>query len=147
MCRPADGRSAFKVYFIDIIGRKDPSRTVWAQSGIDRADFLARLARADGVEGVGFVTAFPHITKVFRFGPNPEIVLNVRAWRTEDFSPLSLERGEEYVEFACLAEAIIAADEFRFWAEAPSVEAYLARWCDWAEAPILDHAKLRRYFG
>ena len=71
----------------------------------------------------------------------------MRAWRTEDFAPLSVERGEGYVEFACLAEAIIAADEFRFWAEAPSVEAYLERWCDWAEAPILDHAKLRRYFG
>ena len=38
-------------------------------------DFLARLAGTEGVEGVGFVTAFPHITKVFRYAPKAEILM------------------------------------------------------------------------
>jgi hypothetical protein len=146
MCRPAGGRSAFKVYFIDIIGRKDPARTVWAHSGIDRADFLARLARADGVEGVGFVTAFPHITKVFRHGPEAEVVMNVRAWNTRDLAPISLARSQDYVEFACLAEAVIAADEYLFWADARTVEEYLTRWSPFADGPIARNDKLLEYW-
>ena len=66
--RLAAGKTNLKVYFIDIVGRKDPSRTEWDKCGIDRRQFLDRLAKTEGVEGVGFVTAFPHITKAFRFG-------------------------------------------------------------------------------
>lgn len=146
MLRLADGRSAFKVYFIDIPGRSTPERFEWDRCGRTRADLVKRLAQA-GLEGVGFITAFPHITKVFRFGPNPETVLHVRAFQSEDLAPLSLERGEGYVEFACLAEAIIAAEEYRYWAAARSVGEYLERWCDWPESPILDHGKLRRHFA
>ncbi|HOQ61853.1 MAG TPA: hypothetical protein PKZ08_14600 [Vicinamibacterales bacterium] len=146
LCRRADARSAFKVYFIDIIGRKDPARTVWAQSGLDRADFLARLAGTEGVEGVGFVTAFPHITKVFRHGPEAEVVMNVRAWNTRDLAPLSLGRGQDYVEFACLAETLIAADEHLFWADARTVEEYLARWSPFADGPVARHDKLLEYW-
>jgi hypothetical protein len=116
LCRPAGGKSAFKVYFIDIIGRKEPACTVWTPSGMRAKDFPARLAQAEGVEGVGFVTAFPHITKVFRFGPEAETVMNVRAWDTRDMAPISLGRSQDYVEFACLAEAAIAADEYNAWA-------------------------------
>ncbi|MDH7569238.1 MAG: hypothetical protein QHJ73_06595, partial [Armatimonadota bacterium] len=143
MVRLQDGRSVFKLYFVDIPGRATPERFEWDRCGRPRAAVAAGLAGA-GVEGVGFVTAFPHITKVFRFGPNPETVLHVRAYRTEDLEPLSLEREEGYVEFACLAEALIAAAEFRFWAEASTVEEYLQRWCEWPESPIANHAKLRR---
>jgi len=64
------------------------------------------------VEGIGFVTAFPHITKVFRFGPEAETAMNVCAWDTRSMAPIGLGRSQGYVEFACLAEAAIAADEY-----------------------------------
>ncbi len=144
MLRLPDGRSALKVYYVDIPGRPNPERFEWDRCGRPRAHVLDGLARA-GVDGVGFVTAFPHITKVFRFGPNPEIVLHVRAFKTDEFSALPLERSEGYYEFACLAEAVIAADEYRFWAAARTVEEYLDHWCNWSEAPIVDHGKLGRY--
>lgn len=146
MARGADGRSVFKVYFVDIIGRKDPTRTVWAQSGISKDGFAKSLAATEGVEGVGFVTAFPHITKVFRFGPEAETVLNVRAWNTRDLAPLDLKRSAGYVEFACLAEAAIAADEYRFWSEAETVAAYLDRWSAWSQGPVARHDKLAAYW-
>ena len=138
MARLPDGRSAFKAYFVDIPGRQTPERFEWDLCGRPRAGVATNLAAAD-VQGVGFVTAFPHITKVFRFGPNPETVLHVRAYRTEDFASLPLEREEGYCEFACLAEAIIAAEEYCFWATARSVEQYLARWCEWTETPVVAH--------
>jgi len=147
LIRPRDGKSCFKVYFLDIVGRPDPARTVWAASGLDQRDYLGRLAAAGDVEGVGFVTAFPHITKVFRFGPEAETVLNVRAWNSRDMTPLGLARSHGYVEFACLAEALIAADEYRIWAEAESVADYLARWSDFADGAVLRHEKLRLHWN
>ena len=146
MVRMPDGKSAFKVYFVDIVGRKQPERFEWMLSGRSPKDFLAGLAKR-GIEGIGFVIAFPHITKVYRYGPNPEIVMNVKAYKTDGLEPLSLERGEGYVEFACLAEAVIGADEYEFWAKAKSVEEYLKQWSDFADGPIVDHEKLRRYWG
>lgn len=143
----ADSRSAFKVYFVDIVGRADPTRTEWAKCGLRKEDFLTALARTDGVEGVGFVTAFAHITKVFRFGPESEIVMNVRAWHTQGLAPLDLDRSDGYAEFACLAEAKLAADEFRFWAQAESVTSYLATWSDYAGGHIAVRDKLVRYWG
>ena len=141
-----DGKSVFKVYFVDIVGRKQPERFEWRLCWRSQKDFLEALAKK-GIEGVGFVIAFPHITKVFRYGPNPEIVLNVRALKTETLDPLSLERSEGYMEFACLAEAVIGADEYRFWAETRKVEDYLKMWSAFADGPILDHEKLRCYWG
>ena len=140
-----DGRSRFKVYFVDIIGREDPARTVWADSGMDKDRFLNDLAATEGVAGVGFVTAFAHITKVFRFGPEAETVLNVRAWETRTLTPLSLGRSDGYLEFACLAEALIAADEYRIRAAADSVAAYLRQWSDFADGPV-EHADILRQY-
>ena len=147
LCRPAGGKSAFKVYFIDIIGRKEPACTVWVPNGMSAKDFPARLAQAEGVEGVGFVTAFPHITKVFRFGPEAETVMNVRAWDTRDMAPINLGRSQDYVEFACLAEAAIAADEYNAWAQTQTVEEYLQHWSSFADGPISRHDKLLEYWG
>lgn len=144
--RGADGKSAFKVYFIDIIGRKEPARTVWAQSGMTQAELLRRLATLEGLEGVGFITAFPHILKAFRFGPEAETVLNVRAWNTRDLAPLDLGRGQGYVEFACLAEAALAAEEYAFWASVPGVEEYLEKWAISAHWPVASQDKLLRHF-
>ncbi len=144
--RGADGKSAFKVYFCDIVGRKEPARTVWAQCGLAKADFLKGLAKVESAEGVGFVTAFPHVTKVFRFGPEAETNCNVRCWSTKDLKPLELARGDGYMEFACFAEAAIAAEEFASWAAAKSVEEYLGRWCRAADWPIARNDKLAEYW-
>lgn len=138
--------SVFKVYYADIHGRSQPERYEWDLCGRSRDTVLAHLA-AVPIEGVGAVVAFPHITKVFRFAPSAEIIMHVKGYWTEDFRDVDLGREEGYVEFACYAEAIVAAEEYRFWAEAASVAEYLERWVQWTDAPIVDHAKLGRYFG
>jgi hypothetical protein len=145
LLRPADGRSAFKVYFIDIVGRTDPARYEWDRCPTGRDAFLAGMARV--AEGVGFVTAFAHVTKLFRFGPHAETVLDVRGYRTADLSEYPLERGDGTVEFACLAEALIAADESSFWASAAEVEEYLGRWSSFSAGKVADHGKLGRWWG
>lgn len=138
------GATVYKVYYVDIYGRQEPERYEWDLCGRPRATVLEHLATT-GIEGVGFVVAFPHITKVFRFAPSVETVLHVRAFRTADFAPLDLQREDGYTEFACYAEAVIAAAEYELWAKAATVEGYLeGRWPE-AEARITDHAKLRRY--
>ncbi len=153
LLRSADGRSAFKVYFIDIVGRSDPSRYEWDRCSTGRDAFLAAFARI--ADGVGFVTAFPHVTRLFRFGPHAETVLDVQGYRTAELSEYPLSRGDGTFEFACLAEALIAADESSFWASATEVEEYLGRWSPFAagavQRPALgkvaDHGKLGRWRG
>ncbi|MBQ7651823.1 MAG: hypothetical protein IJS15_12740 [Victivallales bacterium] len=139
-----DGKSAFKVYFVSIVGRENPARTEWSKCGLDKHEFIEKF-RASGEEGVGFVTAFPHITKVFRYAPKSEILQHVRAFDTKTFASISLERGD-YMEFACLAEALLAADEYAAWAAAQSVEDYLDFVSTVKDAPVKDNAKLRHYF-
>jgi hypothetical protein len=139
-----DGRSAFKVYFLDIVGRADPARYEWDRCATGRDVFLASLRGV--ADGVGFVTAFPHVTKVFRFSPHLETVLDVRGFRTSDLSEYPLARGDGTFEFACLAEALIAADEYGFWASAAGVDEYLGRWSTFASARIADPGKLGRYW-
>jgi hypothetical protein len=143
--RGADGLSALKIYFLDITGRADPRRTEWDLCGRSREGFLRDLA-ARAPEGVGFVTAFPHVTKVFRFSPDAEIVMDVRGFLTPGLADWPLSRPEGWTEFACLAEALIAADEFRLWADSARVEDYLAAWSGFPEARIADPGKMRRYF-
>lgn len=139
------GPHVFKVYYVDIAGREQPERYEWALCGRSRDGVLNLLAQAS-VEGIGAVVSFPHITKVFRFAPSAETILHVRAFHTADFAEINLQREEGYLEFACYAEAIIAADEYRFWAEARTVEEYLRRWSEWHDAVIVDHTKLAEYF-
>lgn len=146
VCRGTDGKTVLKVYYVDIIGRDEPERYEWDKCGMSKADFLSKLAGAEGIEGVGFITAFPHVMKAFRFAPENEIVLNVRAWHTADLEPLDLSRLDEYVEFACLAEAEIAADEYRFWAQAETVEGYLEQWCAYEGGRIVKNDKLQAYW-
>ena len=139
-----DGRSAFKVYFLDIVGRANPELYEWDRCAATRDGFLAALPRV--ADGVGFVTAFPHVVKVFRFGPHAETVLDVQGFRTPDLSEYPLARGDGTFEFACLAEALIAADEFAFWAAAADVGEYLGRWSSFASGRIADPGKLSRYW-
>ena len=138
-----DGKSAFKVYFVSIVGRDNPSRTEWAHCGIDKQAFI-KAFRESRQEGVGFLTAFPHITKVFRYAPKMEILQHVRAFDTKTFALISLIR-DDFVEFACLAEALLAADEYKAWAAATSVEEYLKYVSPVENAPVFDNAKLKRY--
>ena len=139
------GRHCFKIYYVDISGRPEPARYEWDQCSHTREAVVEKLAQA-GIEGVGFVIAFPHITKVFRFAPSAEIVMHVRAYSTDDFSVIDLNREEGYVEFACYAEALIAKDEYDFWGRSGSVAGYLRQWSTWADAIISDEAKLRDHY-
>ena len=140
-----NGPHAFKVYFIDITGRQHPERYEWDRCGRERDGILAGLKRA-GIEGIGFVCAFPHVAKVFRFGPENETVLHVRAFRPADFAEIDLARSDGYAEYACLAESIIADAEYRLWAGAGAVAEYLARWVDWQPIAVADEGKLGRYY-
>jgi len=145
LLRMADGLSVFKVYYLSLIGRTERARYEWGQSTFGTTDFEALFQRGT-FEGVGFVTAFPHITKVFRYAPTMETVLHVTAFNTRDLSPLNLGREEGYMEFACLAEAVIAADEYRAWANALTVGDYLRSHSPFKDGPIIDPAKLFRYW-
>jgi len=138
-------RSVFKVYFVSIVGRDDPTAYEWEHCALTEAAFLRALPDR-GLAGVGFVTAFPHITKVFRFAPSAETLLHVSAFRTGDWEPIPLAREDGYVEYACLAEALIAADEYAAWAGAEDVETYLAYWSDCRGGCIRSAGKLRQYW-
>ena len=140
-----DGKSVFKLYYLDIPGRDDPARYEWGRCGMKPEEF-ERLIVSQCFEGVGFITAFPHITKVFRFAPSTETVLHVRAFHTQKLQPLDLAREDGYLEFACLAEAVIANDEYRAWAAAGSVRDYLHFFSDFADGPVVCHTKLAAYW-
>lgn len=141
-----DGKSTYKLYFLDIIGREERSRYEWKHAAKPISDFEIEFA-GSGIEGIGFVTAFPHITKVFRFAPEVETVLHVSGIDTPSFSPLDLDRGGGWVEFACYAEALVAADEYRFWAAAEHVTDYLEQWSAFDEGSVASHDKLTRYWS
>jgi hypothetical protein len=140
-----DGRSAFKIYYLSIVGRAERARYEWECSSLSLAAFEEAFL-GSGQQGVGFVTAFPHITKVFRFSPTAETVLDVAGYRTPGLSPWDGARPDGFSEFACYAEAVIAAGEFASWAGAASVEAYLSYRCEALEFPIQYSDKLRAYF-
>lgn len=141
LLRLPGGPSAFKIYYVSIPGRENPGSYDWAQSQLKMPDFEALLAKL-APEGVGFVTAFPHITKVFRFAPSGETILHVKAYKTPGLELLDLGRPDGYLEFACYAEAELARDEYAKWAAARTVEEYLAYFSPFAGGGIAEHAKL-----
>ena len=146
LLRMPDGRSAFKIYFTSIIGRDKPDSYEWPSCPLTFDQFEENL-KCSGLLGVGFVTAFPHIAKVFRFSPANETILNVRAFKSPDFSDLGLARDNGFVEFACLAEALIGADEYMAWANSKSVEAYLQFWSTHSDMPVVRNTKLAEYWA
>jgi hypothetical protein len=93
-------------------------------------------------EGVGFITVFTPITKILRFAPSAETIMHVRAINTATMAPLDLARPDNYLEFACYAEAALAADEYRAWAAAVDVEEYLASFSSFAGGPVVKNDKL-----
>jgi hypothetical protein len=146
-CRPAgqrlfsSDRAKIKIYFVDIYGRTSPECYEWAKSSFNQ-DILNQLLQNKTITGIGFAVSFPHITKVFCFDSTVETNLNVRAFSTSSFNDIDLNRDESFQEFACLAEVLIARDEFMFWAQAHAVEAYLNKWSDWKPVEILNPNKL-----
>jgi hypothetical protein len=140
-----DGKSVFKIYYLSIIGRDKPERYEWGAAPFTRDEFESAFLRG-GHEGIGFVTAFPHITKVFRYAPSVETVVDVREFHTEGMRTLDVARGDSSHEFACYAEAIIAAEEFRAWASASSVEEYLAYNSSASDFSVISHTKLAAYW-
>ena len=107
----ADGKSAFKVYYLSIIGRDQPALYEWQHCALTK-DAFEQTFHAGHHASIGFVTAFPHITKIFRFGPSMETVLDVAVFNTADMKPHDDDRTNGYHEFACYAEAIIAAEKY-----------------------------------
>ena len=140
-----DSGSALKVYFIDIRGRDDRAKYEWSHCGRTQEDLLERLGQLKP-EGIGFVTAFPHITKVFQFGPTVETNLYTTAYKTETFAELPLDYSGA-TEVGCAAEILIAAAEMRFWLDAESVDEYLAQTCDAGDAAFRNHLKMYERFG
>ena len=140
-----DTQSAFKVYFVDIVGRDDPSRCEWAHCGQTHAQFIERLKEL-APEGIGFVTAFPHITKIFQFGPSPETNLYTHAYKTSTFEELPLDYSGA-TEVACAAEALILAEEFKSWLAAQTVDEYLGMATEAGDAAFANHEKMYQRFG
>jgi len=141
-----DGRSVFKVYYISIIGRDRPELYEWERCTPGREEF-ERAFVAGGHEGIGFAIAFPHVTKIFRFAPSMETVLDIREFDTVGMQPKNCERGDGYHEFACYAEAVIAAEEYHAWARATGVREYLDFRCACADFPVASNSKLAEYWS
>ena len=140
-----DGKSALKVYYLSIIGRDTPELYEWERCALSKASFEEAL-RSSGQDGIGFVTAFPHITKIMRFGPGMETVMDIREFDTEGLKPRDCTREDGYHEFACYAEAVIAAEEYHAWAKEETVEGYLDYRCETTDFPVASNSKLKVYF-
>jgi hypothetical protein len=141
-----DGKSVFKVYYISVIGRDIPELYEWQRCPRTTADF-ERVFVAGGHEGIGFVIAFPHVTKVYRFSPEGETILDVREFNTEGMTARDCCRSDGYHELACYAEAAIAADEYRAWGDSATVDDYLALHSDAADFPVVSNTKLAAYWN
>jgi hypothetical protein len=143
--RMADGRSAFKVYYISAIRRDRPELYEWKHCPRTREDF-ERTFFAGAHEGIGFAIAFPHITKIFRFSPSMETILDVREFHTEGMRHMDCWREDGYHEFACYAEAAIAADEYQAWARAKTVDEYLTFRSSAADFRLASNTKLAEHW-
>jgi hypothetical protein len=143
--RMPDGKSVFKIYYLSMLGRDNPSRYEWEANPFTRENFEDSFSSGD-FEGIGFITAFPHITKVFRFSPYTETVLDVREIDTRLGKDLDVSRPDGSHEFACYAEIIIAALEMAAWAQAPDVQSYLSFRMNVTEFDIQNNSKLADYW-
>jgi hypothetical protein len=143
--RMPDSKSVFKIYYLSLIGRDDPARYEWEGNLFTKENFEDSFSSSD-FEGIGFITAFPHITKVFRFSPYTETVLDVREIDTRLGEDLDVSRPDGSHEFACYAENVIAALELAAWAQAPDVPSYLSFRMNVTEFDIKSNTKLAEYW-
>ena len=140
-----DRKSVFKIYYVSIVGRDNPEQYEWEHCLYTQADFEQAFL-SSAFEGIGFVTVFPHITKVFRFSPYAEIVLDVSEFNTVDMKLKDCSRLDGSHEFACFAESVISADEYEAWANTASVAEYLLFRCSKTEFPVASEKKLTVYW-
>lgn len=140
-----DGKSIFKIYYLSIAGRSQPQRYEWQFCSFSPAEFEETFL-SHGFEGIGFVTTFPHITKVFRFSPQKETILDVQEFSTRDLSPIKESVKNKWHEFACYAETRLAAEEYHAWAGANTVTDYLAARCTLTDFEVINPAKMRLYW-
>ena len=143
--RMPDGQSVFKLYYVSIIGRDQPELYDWQHSPHSHAEFERDFVRG-GHEGIGFAIVFPHVTKIYRFSPVMETILDVREYDTYGMTPRDCARQDGFHEFACYAEAVIAADEYRAWAKAVTVNEYLVFRSDATEFQVVSDNKLATYW-
>jgi len=141
-----DGKSVFKVYYISVIGRDKPEQYEWAHCPHTQDDF-EKMFLAGKQEGIGFVLAFPHVTKVFRFSPYMETILDVSEFNTVDMQPKDCSREDGSHEFACYAESAISADEYAAWSKAATVAEYIEFRSEKTDFPIANNAKLAAYWS
>lgn len=137
-------KTAFKIYYLSIIGRDEPDLYEWEHCALTEDEFESTLITS-GQEGIGFVTAFPHITKIFRFAPAMETVMDISEFDTEGLMAKDCSREDGYHEFACYAEAIVAAEEYHAWAKAATVSTYLAYRCSTTDFPVTSNSKLSEF--
>ena len=146
LLRMPDGKSAFKIYYLSIVGRDKPESFEWDRCSLSKDDFESRFVSGE-YAGIGFVTSFPHISKIFRFAPHMEAVLDVKAFDPSTMKLIDCARDDEYREFACYAEAVIAAEEYRAWAASSSVSDYLTFVCRVHDFPVTTSSKLGEYWA
>jgi len=144
--RMPDGKSVFKIYYLSIVGRDKPELFEWERCSLQKEAFEDRFVTGEHA-GIGFVTSFPHITKIFRYAPEIETVMDVKAFDTSTMKPIDGSRSDGYSEFACFAEAVIAAEEYRAWSESASVSDYLAFVCRVQDFPVAENRKLGNYWA
>ena len=145
LLRMSDEKSVFKIYYISILGRDQPDQYEWEYCPHTQYSF-EKVFLSGKHEGIGFVIAFLHITKVFRFSPYVETILDVSEFHTVDMHHMNCSRGDGSHEFACYAESIISADEYEAWANATTVEEYIAFRCNKTDFPIVSYTKLTTYW-
>jgi len=140
-----DGKSVYKIYYISRLDRDKPELYEWPFSQLTQESFEDSFL-AGGYEGIGFVIAFPHVTKIFQFSADKETILDVKEYITAQMQTREMPKIDGFHEFACLAEALIAAEEYKAWASARSVDEYLAYRCDLMDFPVLSNIKLSEYW-
>lgn len=145
LLRMPDGKSVFKIYYISIIGRDTPEKFEWERAPHAQAGF-EKLFLSGNHEGMGFVTAFPHITKIYRFSPYAETILDIGEFHTADMLHKDCSRNDGSHEFACYAESAISADEYEAWAKALTVEEYIAFRCMKTNFPVASNVKMAEYW-
>ncbi len=145
MLHMPDGKSVFKIYYLSRLDRDKPELYEWPFSPLTQESFEDSFL-GGGCEGIGFVLAFPHVTKIFRFSTDKETILDVKEFTTAQMQTRDMPKIDGFHEFACLAEALIAADEYRAWASARSVDEYLAYRSSLTDFPVVSNTKLKNYW-
>ena len=142
-CRTVDLR--FNVYVLSVIEREQPHVFDWQSYDYTPADFENRVN--SGIRGLGFITGFPGITKIFRYPSQIETVVDVGCFDVRLFEGVSSDRGEGYYEFACYAKAVIVADAYHAWPNAKTAPDYLKFFSTSTDPPFAWPGKLATYLN